>query len=61
MMVSQSITHFLIPLHSLNRHLLSTYYMPGVVLDPEDTAETKADRSPCLGAECILERETVNK
>ena len=31
--------------------------MPGVVLDAEDTAETKADRSPCLGAECILERE----
>ena len=31
--------------------------MPGVVLDAEDPAETKADRSPCLGAECILERE----
>ena len=31
--------------------------MPGVVLDAEDTAETKADRSPCLGAESILERE----
>ena len=31
--------------------------MPGVVLDAEDTSKTKADGSPCLGAECILERE----
>lgn len=32
----------------LNRYFLSTYYMPGSVLGPDDTGMNKTDTTPSL-------------